>query len=226
MLFALDGQVSTFIGNTAMTWLYTIFAIIGGTVLVCQFLLTLIGIGGDADFADDLSDVPHDVSASGEHPDGSHGEHTSTNWLFGVLTFRTVIAAIAFFGLGGLGATEGGMQSLPALAVAIVAGAGALFGVHWIMSQLQRLQDDGTVRIGRAVGKKGVVYLSIPPNKTGAGKVHLNLQNRTVEYLAMTAQDRIPTGAHVIVTEVLGPDTLAVAVVSETETPNRSTVHA
>ncbi len=210
-----------------MIWLYTIFAIVGGTVLVCQFLLTLIGIGGDADFADDLSDVPHDASAGGgEHADGSHGEHSSTNWLFGVLTFRTVIAAITFFGLAGLGATEGGMRSLPALALAVVAGAGALFGVHWIMSQLHRLQDDGTVRIGRAVGKKGVVYLTVPPNKTGAGKVHLNLQNRTVEYLAMTAHDRIPTGAQVIVTEVLGPDTVAVAVISETETPNRSTVHA
>jgi len=68
--------------------------------------------------------------------------------------------------------------------------------------------------------------LSVPPHKTGAGKVHLNLQNRTVEYLAMTAEDRIPTGAQVTVTDVLGPDTVEVAVVREGETPTRSTVHA
>jgi hypothetical protein len=211
-----------------MTTLYTIFAIIGGTVLVCQFLLTLVGIGGDAGFADDLSDVPHDVSGdthAGDHGDSADAHH-STNWLFGVLTFRTVIAAITFFGLAGLGAREGGVEQLPAFLVALAAGAGALFGVHWIMRQLQRLQDDGTVRIGRAIGKKGVVYLSVPANHSGAGKVHLNLQNRTVEYLAKTAGDRIPTGAQIVVTEVLGPDTVAVAVVSETETPNRSTVHA
>jgi hypothetical protein len=211
-----------------MSWMYTLFAIVGGTVLVCQFLLTLVGIGGDADFADDLGDVPHDVggdTGDAAH-DVSHDAHHSTNWLFGVLTFRTVIAAITFFGLAGLGGLSGNLSPMAALLVALTAGAGALFGVHWIMSQLHRLQDDGTVRIGRAVGKKGIVYLSVPPNKTGAGKVHLNLQNRTVEYLAMTADDRIPTGAQVVVTEVLGPDTVAVAVVRETETSNRSTVHA
>ncbi|MDZ4780675.1 MAG: hypothetical protein SGJ19_10515 [Planctomycetia bacterium] len=214
-----------------MSWLYTLFAVVGGTVMVCQFVMTLIGIGGDADFADDLGDVPHDLSGDAGHSDGGHqvehtGEHHSTNWLFGVLTFRTVIAAITFFGLAGLGGLSGALSPLASFLVALTAGAGALFGVHWIMSQLHHLQDDGTVRIGRAVGKKGIVYLSVPPNKTGAGKVHLNLQNRTVEYLAMTVQDRIPTGAQVVVTEVLGPDTVAVAVVRETETPNRSTVHA
>jgi len=213
-----------------MHWLYMLFAVVGGTVMVCQFVMTLIGIGGDADFVDDLSDVPHDVSGDTGHVDGSHGEHTgehhSSNWLFGVLTFRTVIAAITFFGLAGLGGSSGGLNPLASFLVALIAGSGALFGVHWIMQQLQRLQDDGTVRIGRAVGKKGVVYLSVPPHKTGAGKVHLNLQNRTVEYLAMTADDRIPTGAQVTVTDVLGPDTVEVAVVREGETPTRSTVHA
>jgi hypothetical protein len=211
-----------------MNWLYTLFAIVGGTVLVCQFLLTLVGIGGDADIADDLGDVPHDVAgdAGAAGHDGTHEVHHSTNWLFGVLTFRTVIAAITFFGLTGLGATEAEAKPFTAFVLALAAGAGALLGVHWIMRQLQRLQDDGTVRIGRAVGKKGVVYLSIPAQKSGAGKVHLNLQNRTVEYLAMTAQDRIPTGAHVVVTEVLGPDTVAVALVQEPETQERSEVHA
>jgi len=212
-----------------MTTLYMLFAVIGGTVLVCQFVLTLVGIGGDSDFADDLSDVPHDVAGdahAGQHGDVQHDAHHSTSWLFGIITFRTVIAAITFFGITGLGATKSDMQPFPAFLLAVGAGAAAMFGVHWIMLQLQKLQDDGTVRIGRAVGKKGVVYLSVPANKTGAGKVHLNLQNRTVEYLAMTAEERIPTGAHVVVTEVLGPDTVAVAVVRETETPNRSTVHA
>lgn len=210
-----------------MTWLYTLFAVVGGTVMVCQFAMTLIGIGGDADFADDLGDVSHDFSGDTGHADGhSVTEHHSSNWLFGVLTFRTVIAAITFFGLAGLGGSEGGLNRTATFLVALTAGSGALFGVHWIMQQLQRLQDDGTVRIDRAVGKNGIVYLSVPANKAGAGKVHLNLQNRTVEYLAMTADDRIPTGAQVTVTDVLGPDTVEVAVVREPEPPTRSTVHA
>jgi hypothetical protein len=211
-----------------MTTLYMLFAVVGGTVMVCQFVMTLIGIGADADFADDLPDAPHDVSGdvhAGDHGD-AHAGHHSSNWLFGVITFRTVIAAITFFGIVGLGAEASAFSRAGAFVLALAAGAGAMYGVHWIMLQMHRLQDDGTVRINRAVGKKGVVYLSIPANKTGAGKVHLNLQNRTVEYLAMTAEDRLPTGTPVVVTEIIGPDTVAVAAVRETETPNRSTVHA
>lgn len=216
-----------------MTTLYTLFAVIGGTVMVCQFVLTLIGIGGDTDFGDDIGDVPHEFAGdvhsgdlhTGDHGDGHTGHHSS-NWLFGVITFRTVVAAFTFFGLVGLASQTSGFSRLGAFALALAAGAGAMYGVHWIMLQMHRLQDDGTVRIGRAIGKKGVVYLSIPAQKTGAGKVHLNLQNRTVEYLAMTAEDRLPTGTPVVVTEILGPDTVAVAAVRETETPNRSTVHA
>ena len=42
----------------------------------------------------------------------------------------------------------------------------------------------------------------LPAQQTGAGKVTLNLQNRTVEYQAQTPYQQLPTGSKVVVTAV------------------------
>jgi hypothetical protein len=78
------------------------------------------------------------------------------------------------------------------------------------MRTLFRLQSDGSVRIGRAVGHGGTVYLPIPGHKEGVGKVLLNVQNRTMEYQAVTSEDPLPTGCKVVVVAVLGSDTVEV----------------
>ena len=59
---------------------------------------------------------------------------------------------------------------------------------------LTRQEAEGTVRINRALGAEATVYLRIPGNRQGAGKIQINLQNRTMEYLAVTLGDAIPTG--------------------------------
>ena len=68
-------------------------------------------------------------------------------------------------------------------------------------------------RIDRAVGCTGTVYLRVPGAKGGAGKVHLALQNRTVEYQAVTAGEEIPTGKPVKVVAVVNADTVEVEAV-------------
>jgi hypothetical protein len=73
------------------------------------------------------------------------------------------------------------------------------------------------VRIERAVGRPGTVYLRIPAHKSGAGKIHVNVQNRTMEYEAMTTHELLPVGAKVVVVNVLGPDTVEVELVPEPE---------
>ena len=45
----------------------------------------------------------------------------------------------------------------------------------------------------------------------GAGKIQLNLQNRTVELSAWTDRSEIATGASVLVTRVVGPDSVEVS---------------
>ncbi len=201
-----------------METVYMICAALGGTLIVCQFLATIFGLGGhhdaggghDAAGGDDMAG--HDTSG---HDDGSHDGHdhhdAGPNWFISKLTFRTLSAAFAFFGLAGLAALRFEMEPLARLAIAGAAGAAAFFLVAWVMQLMGKLNVDGTVRIERAVGSEGTVYLSIPGAKSGVGKVHVNQLNRTIEYKAITSQEQLPTGAKIVVVSVVSADTVEVA---------------
>src|SRR6267378_2783249 len=144
-------------GGALMETIFLVCAAVGGTLLLCQFLMSLLGIG-----------------------------HHASSWFVGVLSFRALVTAITFFGLGGLSALEMSGDPSVSLGVAILCGGGALLLVAWMMRLLMRLKADGTQRIDRAVGNTGTVYLSVPANQEGTGKVTVKVQNRTVEYLAVT----------------------------------------
>lgn len=201
-------------------------ATVGGTIMVCQFVLTLIGLGDHgADAADgaghDLHfDAHHDAGADAHggghdaHPTTSHS--AAANWLFGVISFRTVVAAFTFFGLAGLAAGSANFNGPLTFVVALASGAAAMYGVHFLMRSLHKFGADGTIRIAGAVGKTGTVYIPIPADKGGAGKVQLNLQNRLVEYEAVTdGGEKLPTGARVVVTAVVNSRILVVEPVGE-----------
>lgn len=230
-----------------MTFVFLLCAVIGGTMLFCQLVLTLLGLAGHGMDFDTSSDVSHgfggdfhadagpdfhgDASvgdhtdASGVHHHASAGEteqghgqgHLNTAWLFSVISFRTVVAAMTFFGLAGLAAQSAGAAPPTVLVVALAAGGAAMYGVYWMMQTLYRVRTEGTVRIERAIGRQATVYLTIPGHHAGAGKIHVNLQNRIMEYRAMTSGDAIPTGAKVVVVNVVAADTLEVQPALEPE---------
>lgn len=199
-----------------METVYLVCAIVGGTLVACQFVLTLLGIG----------DGHGDSFDGGHHLDLAHGDHGhagdaghDSSWFFGVLSFRALSASVAFFGLAGMAASR---QMDPGLAVLVAAltGVAGLFLVAWMLRQMMRLNVDGTVYIDRAVGSRGSVYLNIPGGKSGAGKVHVSLHGRTLEYKAVTASDPLPTGTPIQVVAIVGPDTVEVTPVhSEKEVP-------
>jgi hypothetical protein len=214
-----------------MTWIFAACSVVGGTVLFCQFVMTLVGLGHGFDDASGGHDVGHDIGhdlvdqnagtdghASGEHQAAHHQQ--GATWLFGVLTFRTVVAAITFFGLAGLAADASHLPAESTLVLALAAGAAAMYGVHWIMRTMSQLRADGTARIERSVGRPGSVYLRIPGNRSGVGKATVNLGDRTIEYQAVTAGDPLPTGARIVVTAVVNGDTVEVKAAQPALEPN------
>lgn len=207
-----------------MEQFYLACAALGGTLLVCQFVMGLLGFGGHHEFGGGDHDlgVDHDVAGHDGHHDAGHD--SAHAWFVGLLTFRTIAAAVTFFGLGGyLALSREGLNTLPlSLGVALAFGGGAMFLVAWLMRSLARLQAEGTVRIERSVGKQGTVYLPVPAQKAGVGKVHLNLQNRTVEYQAVTAKDQLSSGSKVVVVGVISADTVEVARAGENGSPNHA----
>jgi hypothetical protein len=195
--------------------IYLVCAIVGGTLLVLQLLMGLLGLGHHDDVGGDhdLHDASGDHDAHGTDHDHTHEQHGGAgSWFLSVLTFRSIVAALTFFGLVGLTASRNLKHEAPiSLALAVAAGLAALFLVAYLMRMLHRLKSDGTVHIERAVGRSGTVYLTIPGQKAGMGKVTLSLQNRLVEYQAVTPHPQLPTGAKIVVTAILGPDTVEVA---------------
>jgi hypothetical protein len=189
-------------------------------LLVCQFLLGLLGLGGQHEFGGDHDlSADHDMGHDVGHADGhngqdehGHGHEGGHAWFIGMLTFRTLAAAITFFGLGGwMAVKQEEFKGAPSLLFAGVAGGAALFAVAWLMRWLARLHSEGNVRIDRSVGKTGTVYLTVPGQKSGVGKVQLNVQNRTVEYQAVTSAEPLPMGAKIVVVGVVSTDTVEVA---------------
>jgi membrane protein implicated in regulation of membrane protease activity len=206
-----------------MAAFFLIAAVIGGTVLVCQFVLTLLGLGGEhgIDFGHDLphdfgGDAGHDAFAGhnsfAEHgasaDDGighDAGHQHGSSWLFAAISFRTLVAAFTFFGLVGLAARSAGQELGVQLLLAVAAGLGAMYGVHWLITLISRLGNDATLRVKSALGQEGTVYVPIAGGRTQAGKIQLKMQNRLVEYEAITSgPERLPTGAKVRVIGIAG----------------------
>jgi hypothetical protein len=180
-------------------------AVLGGVTLVLQLLLGLAG----------LEHGHHDLGAHGGHFGDAHagdGHGSAGSEGFNLLSVRALAAGLAFFGLAGLGIRALGLGPVPVLLAAAAGGLAAAFVVAALMRYLLRLESDGTVRIEHALGQAGTVYVPIPGERAGRGKVLLTLQNRTVEYQAVTPTGALPTGASVTVVEVLGPDLVEVVV--------------
>jgi membrane protein implicated in regulation of membrane protease activity len=167
---------------------FIVCAALGGVVLILQLLLGLIA--GD-------TELDH-------HGEGHLGAGLD------LLSVRSLSAGIAFFGIGGAGAATAGWPSILALGVALVSGLFATVVVAYLMRAMRRLEADGSERIENALGQTATVYLRIPGNRAGAGKILVPVQGRTVEYQAVTPGDELPSGSVVVVRDIVGPDMVEV----------------
>jgi hypothetical protein len=169
---------------------YLACAVFGGLLLVLQIAGGFVG--GDAD-----------AHHGGEQP-GGHG-------IAQLPPLRVLSAAVAAFGLAGLGLRAAGVgpaaAAVGAVALALVAGA----AVAALTRALLRFERDGVVRLAGAVGRPATVYVPIPAAGGGAGKVQLALQGRVVEAAAVCAEPAaLATGAPVVVVDVTEGETLVV----------------
>jgi hypothetical protein len=217
--------------------LFLFAAVVGGTVMVCQFLLTMLGLGddgsdvGDGDVVGDVSvdagvdagdfdaggDFDGDFDIDGDHHTTIHHaadadvDHPGSTWMFQMLSFRTVVAALTFFGLGGAWSSSSGHGSAQALAIGVLAGGAAMYGMYRLMRAIYDLQSSGNVDIRNAVGKPAKIYIPVPPVGAGKGKIQITLQGRTMEYEAISdATETLSTGENVVVENVVGSDVVKV----------------
>lgn len=160
--------------------IYWGIAIIASVLFAIQVAISFIGL--DSDLDSEMS-LEHD-----------HG--------FSIISIRSIIAFFMFFGWGGVGALAAGFRTPQVAMIAFLIGFLAMVAVAYVFAQLLRLQETGTVDVQEAIEKEAEVYLTIPGNKAGVGKILISLAGKTMEFDAVTTQETIPTGLKVRVKNV------------------------
>lgn len=186
-------------------------------VLLIQTIMMLIGIGDDGDGigdgdVDNIGDVPDDA------PDGVFGEDSvseavDSSGLDGlrIFTLRGIIAFFVVFGWVGVVMQDAGIHLAITLLVAAVSGFAIMVALAFLFRAVMRLRSNGNIDNRNAIGTSGKVYLTIPPARSGAGKVQVMFQGAFVERDAVTDEtEAIPTGAEIVVVGISGQVNLVV----------------
>jgi len=117
---------------------------------------------------------------------------------------------LAFFGVGGLSALESKLHPAVAVFIGTASGVVAVSLLGYVLRALRKLNSDGTVRISGSIGLEGTVYLRIPAEGNGSGKITLSIQGRTIEVLARTPGPELRAGERVVVSRVIDEQTVEV----------------
>jgi hypothetical protein len=188
------GWASEHLVGWGMAKVYLACAVAGGTVLIGQTGLNLFGLG-DAD-----SDVDPDMDVD----DLDGGDDLN------FLSIRALAGFLTFFGLVGLGGESSGWHTGVHVTAAFLAGASVMVLVAIIMRIFRRMQSSGNVQPADAVGLNAKVYLKIPAERSGKGKITVSLQGRSVEFGATTAGEELPSGSECRILRMTTDDTFEV----------------
>ena len=176
-------------------------AIFASVVFIIQMVLTFIGIG-DTDGGDFDVDGGFDTDGNGDTMDTG-----------GAIQLFTVRNFVNFFlGIGWGGVCFSSTIKSPTLLAIVALITGCVFvGIFIVMfRQLMRLEHNGSFNIREAVGQVADVYLRIPAQRSGEGKVQFSFHGSVQELPAITDGEQVSSGAKVRVLEVIGNHTLLV----------------
>lgn len=176
-------------------------AIIFSVLFFIQFVLLLIGTDPDT------ADV------------GMDGDPSSFEHEFSALSVRSIIAFFTFFGWTGVLTLNNGLSPGLAVLFAAIAGLASMFVVAYMIYKFAQLEQSGTLNLYNALDKPGEVYLTIPANGNGKGKVHLLVEGRVRELDAVTQGDVLTTGMKIKVIEIMDGNVLKVEPIPQSAEP-------
>ena len=208
-------------------------------LLILQTLMLLFGLGhdgwadtdGDADADLDLAsdtdvdldaglDVDYDLDGDLDSDwDGAVSHETADAPLhhegpfagLKLFTLRGIVAFLAVAGWGGLWLLNMGLHPIFAVFLAIAMGFWAMLLMALFLRVALHLQSDGTMDLRNALGRAGTVYLTVPANRAGAGKVTVLFQDQLQELDAVTDEtEHLVTGTEIVVVGISGRNTLVV----------------
>lgn len=166
-------------------------------IFVIQTILTFIGVDGDLNADFDMSSADADI------PGDNSG--------MGLLTFRNFVNFFLGFGWTAILLKDQIASTGVLLTVAIIIGVGLVAIVMFLFKWVSSMQESGNINVFKsAVDCQGKVYLPIPGNRQGTGKVQISINNCVREFYAVTDGESLKTDTDIRVVEVVNETTLLV----------------
>lgn len=180
--------------------MYWGIAVFSSTIFLVQMIMTFIGIGD----ADGALDGDFDLDAN------AHGDTLDVGGTLQLFSVRNIVNFLLGAGWGGV-CLASSISSPVWLAVAsLLTGVAFVVVFALVYRQMRRLEHDGTFDIQDCVGQVADVYLRIPHNCTGQGKIQYSFQGSVQELPAVTKGEAIPSGAKVRVLGIIDNHTILV----------------
>jgi membrane protein implicated in regulation of membrane protease activity len=176
---------------------FWIIAIPATVIFLILLILTVIGAETDAG-VDATTDVDASLADGDIIP-------------FQFLSLKNIVAFFTVFGWSGIGFINAGLETWLVILLSFACGFLMMVLMATLFYMMSKLAESGTLKMGNAIGKLGEVYLVIPGNRGGMGKVQLNVQGSLRTLDAITDdQENIPTSSIIQVLDVIDDQILLV----------------
>ncbi len=170
-------------------------------IFIIQSILTFIGADGgdggiDTDFGEGFDSEAADAAVEG-----------GTN----LYTFRNLVNFCLGFGWSAILLQDKIHSTALLIIVSAAIGVALVTAVMYLFKWLSSMQQSGTINLYKsAVGCSGTVYIPIPAERQGEGKVQISINNAVREYTAVTDGEALKTGTPIRVAEVISAGTVLV----------------
>jgi hypothetical protein len=172
-----------------------IIAVVASLIFIIQMIMTFVGMDSDADFSGNVDDISIEES---------------TGMPFQLFTFRNFINFFLGFSWTYVIFCNTISSQFWLIVLSTFIGSFIVVCVMLIFYGLSKMVQSGNIFIEQTVGLTATVYLPVPANKEGKGKIQTNVQNCVREYDAVTDGEALKTGNMVKIIRIIEENTLLV----------------
>ncbi|MBK7223939.1 MAG: NfeD family protein [Saprospiraceae bacterium] len=158
-------------------------AILASLIFIIQTIMTFVGADG--------SDG-HSIDIQGNELDAP----------FELFSFRNLINFLLGFSWTGISFYSTFSNKSFLIFISLLVGALFVYFFFIIINQIRKLAEDNTFQLESTILKTAEVYLTIPANKTGKGKILISVNGAVHELDAMTEGEEIKSGKTIKVVKI------------------------
>lgn len=163
-------------------------AIIASVVFLIQALLTMVGMDAHTDIDFDFHD----------------GDTMDTGGAVSLFSIRSLVNFFVGFGWAGVTFIGTDIPVWLVYIIAIAVGVAFAYLYIYMRRKMMKFEHNGAFKIADCLGMEADVYLRIPAQRSGRGKVQVSINGSVQELDAVTEGDTLPSGSRIKVTAVEG----------------------